>query len=588
MFRLNVRPLAGVLVLLLLVGIVSCVDNRYGLDRDIDMTISVGGDYLSIPGGSTDTTYLSKIITEGDLLVTDAATHEYQLARRGLVNVEPTSVGTFDIGEISSSGFHPVVIVGGGSAVGRGSVEKEVDMQGSFSQTVFGIDEALMEVGDVGAGVPAKLSIAFAFSGSLNYQSVIARNLHVELPYFFVVRACDETKGELRGNTLVLDGVVLSSGNNDSFATVLEVDGYKFGDAAGNGKKVDKANSSIEIDGEVNVSGSVITVFDGNLDANTSLSFAPSVVLDAMTVNKVTGIIQPTIEVEPTNIGLDDIPDFLKDDATRLEVTNPVVAFGTENKLDTPVEFDVTLVSHRNGETAPLATVTVDDIEIDAGCITAIILSRLGKSGYADAEHVKNVKVEDINNLWERIPDYITVDISPSVTNPNYYTVELDREYDMLAGYDVVIPLSFESGLNIVYNDSICDLNADFSDLDQVDFDQVGLQFTAVSTIPLQLELKPENVVVKDIYGQQIESIKVTADGRKIAESTDGTTPVESRFAVVFTSAEAGVLSRVDRICFKVTAVPGQALNVPLRDNQWIRMSKINLNVPGGVKVDLN
>ena len=158
----------------------------------------------------------------------------------------------------------------------------------------------------------------------------------------------------------------------------------------------------------------------------------------------------------------------------------------------------------------------------------------------------------------------------------------------MLAGYDVVIPLSFESGLNIVYNDSICDLNADFSDLDQVDFDQVGLQFTAVSTIPLQLELKPENVVVKDIYGQQIESIKVTADGRKIAESTDGTTPVESRFAVVFTSAEAGVLSRVDRICFKVTAVPGQALNVPLRDNQWIRMSKINLNVPGGVKVDLN
>lgn len=588
MFRLNVRPLAGVLVLLLLVGIMSCVDNRYDLDRDIDMTISVGGDYLSVPGGSTDTTYLSKIITEGDLLVTDAATHEYQLARRGLVNVEPTSVGTFDIGEISSSGFHPVVIVGGDSAVGHGSVEKEVDMQGSFSQTVFGIDEALMEVGDVGAGVPAKLSIAFAFSGSLNYQSVIARNLHVELPYFFVVRACDETKGELRGNTLVLDGVVLSSGNNDSFATVLEVDGYKFGDAAGNGKKVDKANSSIEIDGEVNVSGSVITVFDGNLDANTSLSFAPSVVLDAMTVNKVTGIIQPTIEVEPTNIGLDDIPDFLKDDATRLEVTNPVVAFGTENKLDTPVEFDVTLVSHRNGETAPLATVTVDDIEIDAGCITAIILSRLGKSGYADAEHVKNVKVEDINNLWERIPDYITVDISPSVTNPNYYTVELDREYDMLAGYDVVIPLSFESGLNIVYNDSICDLNTDFSDLDQVDFDQVGLQFTAVSTIPLQLELKPENVVVKDIYGQQIESIKVTADGRKIAESTDGTTPVESRFAVVFTSAEAGVLSRVDRICFKVTAVPGQALNVPLRDNQWIRMSKINLNVPGGVKVDLN
>ena len=41
---------------------VSCVDNKYDLDKDIDMTVNVGGEHLTIPAGSSDTAYLSKII----------------------------------------------------------------------------------------------------------------------------------------------------------------------------------------------------------------------------------------------------------------------------------------------------------------------------------------------------------------------------------------------------------------------------------------------------------------------------------------------------------------------------------------------
>lgn len=37
---------------------VSCVDNKYDLDKDIDMTINVGGEHLTIPAGSSDTAYL--------------------------------------------------------------------------------------------------------------------------------------------------------------------------------------------------------------------------------------------------------------------------------------------------------------------------------------------------------------------------------------------------------------------------------------------------------------------------------------------------------------------------------------------------
>ena len=587
MLRLNAMPLVGVFVSLLSVGLWSCVDNRYDLDRDIDMTINVGGDYLSLPGGSTDTTYLSKIIDEGDLLTTDAVTHEYQLTKADVVTVEPTTVKTFDIERITSD-LKSIDIVSSGSSSVTSPISTEVETSGDFTKEVTEIDDALKELGSLSAQTPGLMAVTFDFEG-LKFDKVEAKELKVQLPDFLDVRECTDgqhtTVGDLQdGNVLLIDNEVLSTG--DDFTTYLEVTGYTFGSEAGNGVEV--TDGKITIDGDISISGTLVTTLSDASISGGTLSFTPSAVLETMTINKVTGVIQPSIEVDPTNVELDDMPDFLKDEDTRLDITNPTIAFNVTNDLETPVVVDVTLASHRNGETGPLATVNVKNLEIDAACRTTIVLSRLAESDYADAAHVKNVQVADINNLWERIPDYITVEMNPQVTNSDYYSVELGRAYDMPADYDVLVPLSFENGLTILYTDSISDLNSDLSDLDQADFKEINLQFTALSTIPLQLELKPENVIIKDIYGREVESIEVTTDGKKVLESADGSTPAESGFTVTLTSGEAGVLSRVDCISFKLTAVPGQAVGVPLRDNQWIQMSKINLSIPGGVKVDLN
>ena len=583
MFRLNVCPFAGALALSLAAGMASCVDHAYDLDRDIDMTISVGGEYLAIPAGSTDTAYLSKLIDEGDLLTVDGASHCYQLTKKDDVSVQPTSVKTVEIGQIESDGFTPVNIAGAGaSAEADGSVS--VDNEADFSTTVTGIDEALKELGTLSAETPGRLTVTFSFEGTYSYAEVRAAALSIVLPDFLTLREGAETRGTLSGNTLVLDGQLLSGGGNAPFTTVVEVTGYRFGDRAGQG--IVPVAGTMDINGRMTVEGRVTTTAAAG--SGGSLTFTPSAVLEPMSVNRVKGVIQPDIEVDPTDILLDDMPDFLKDDDTRLDITNPTIAFRATNTLDTPVQLNVALASLRNGESDPLAEVEVDALEIDAASTTVIVLSRLGQSSYPDGAHVKNVRVDDINSLWERIPDRIVVDMQAEVANPDYYEVDLGVEYDMQADYDVLVPLSFEKGLNIVYNDSICDLNGDLSDLDQVDFTTLNLNFTALNTIPLQLEVKPENVTLTDLAGRKIDDIVVASDGNRVAESTDGSTPVESSFTLTFTTAQPGVLSRIDRIAFKVTAVPGQALSIPLRDNQWFRMTKMSLGAPGGVKVDLN
>ena len=49
----------------LLLGLFSCIDNDYDLNKDINLEISVGGN-LSLPIGKTDTIRLSRMIEEGD------------------------------------------------------------------------------------------------------------------------------------------------------------------------------------------------------------------------------------------------------------------------------------------------------------------------------------------------------------------------------------------------------------------------------------------------------------------------------------------------------------------------------------------
>ena len=54
------------LMTIILCPMISCVDNTYDLSKDIDLTISVGGDELTIPIGGTEQISLAKMLDFGD------------------------------------------------------------------------------------------------------------------------------------------------------------------------------------------------------------------------------------------------------------------------------------------------------------------------------------------------------------------------------------------------------------------------------------------------------------------------------------------------------------------------------------------
>ena len=560
---------------------VSCVDNKYDLDKDIDMTINVGGEHLTIPAGSSDTAYLSKIIEveEGDILQPDAATRVYHLTKRDDIDVDPTTVKEVTISSANTDLKQELV---GSDDGGSGSKTTELDVKNNLRAEASDIDEALIELGALGAKTPTSLTLAFEFlnTGNLTFGSVTAKNLEIQLPYFLMFE-----KGEVEeGNKLILNNEELKNAQK-----VLHVIGYQFGGKAGEGEIPDK-NRTITINGLVTMQGQVVT---SGINGSGSLTMTLDVTLEEMTANSVTGVIQPEIKAETTNIELNDLPDFLKDEETRMDITNPVILLRAENQLETPVEVDAVLTPMKGN-----AQIDGKEVKVGSGYgKTPVVLASgknviaLSRTGECTIEGVtSNVKVEDINDLLETIPDDIEVDLQPVVRNEGYYTAELGRAYEMPSSYEVDGPLSFEQNLNIVYNDSVQDLNKDLNDLDKVILKKANVLLTVDNAIPLKLQLKPENVLIKDVYGNELTAVKKTIEEDKqyVTESTDGEKPVTSELVLNLTSEDTAFLSKIDRICFKLTAVPGSATGVPLKDTQWLKVTSIKLSVPGGVNVDLN
>lgn len=560
---------------------VSCVDNKYDLDKDIDMTVNVGGEHLTIPAGSSDTAYLSKIIEveEGDILQPDATTRVYHLTKKDDINVEPTTVKEVTISSANTDLTKE--LVGTGSSASA-SITTDLEEENNLTAKASDIDEALIELGALGAETPASLTLTFEFlnTGNLTFGSVTAKNLEIQLPDFLMFE-----KGEVEeGNKLILNDEELKNAQK-----VLHVIGYEFGEKAGEGEKPDE-NRTITIDGKVTMKGQVVT---SRIGGSGSLEMTMHVTLGEMTANSVTGVIQPNIKAETTNIELNDLPDFLKDEETRLDISNPVILLRANNPLATPVEIDAVLTPMKNN-----AQIEGKKVEIGSGNEkTPVVLASgenviaLSRTGGCTIEGVtSNVKVEDINNLLETIPDDIMVDLKPVVRNEEYYTAELGKPYEMKSSYEVDVPLSFEQGLNIVYNDSIQDLNKDLNDLDKVGLKNVKVILSVDNAIPLKLQLKAENVQIKDVYGNELSAVKKTIEEDKqyVAESTDGEKPATSELVLNLTSDDTAFLSKIDRICFKITAVTGTTTGVPLKDTQWLKITSIKLSVPGGVNVDLN
>lgn len=579
------KSLRGSVVLLssLLLGSMttSCVDSSFDFDKDFDWSINTG--YLAFPVGKTDTIFLDDIIEidEGDDLqiVPDAdgngVAGEYHLIKDGEIDRASANVRMATV-DGSTTHIDPITAADESSVVSpSGMITTQISQTGDVKADAADIDDALKELGSLKAAAPTALTLNIKLEGNLNF-STISGNLKVKFPSFLVfndpaVNANNEI--QIPCSELQL---------NVPYVRTLQLTGYHFDGGLPVVNNEIHLNEQVVITGETNVQ----LPSGGQVGSGVKLQIVPTVLLADMSVDEATGIIQPEIDATKTSVEISNLPDFLNDDETSLSVSNPVILFSAVNPLNAPVDLtgkmlgkkeDGTLIS---GSEVKFGAGSTDPILLQPGS-NLIALSRLGTGGPAGSQ---NIAVANINNLIAKIPDVVEVEMQPAVSYDKYYSIRLGHDYEVSGNYNIDIPLSFEEGLNIVYTDSADDLNSDLKDLD---FDEAAVEFDAVNTIPLELEVKAENVTPLDINKQPLSDIKVEVEGG-IAASADGKTSTRQTLLIKMTEQVKGAMSRLDAIRFRVTAVPGQAIGITLRSDQWMQLENIKVKVPKGINIDLN
>lgn len=579
------KSLRGSVVLLssLLLGSMttSCVDSSFDFDKDFDWSINTG--YLAFPVGKTDTIFLDDIIEidEGDDLqiVPDAdgngVAGEYHLIKDGEIDRASANVRMATV-DGSTTHIDPITAADESSVVSpSGMITTQISQTGDVKADAADIDDALKELGSLKAAAPTALTLNIKLEGNLNF-STISGNLKVKFPSFLVfndpaVNANNEI--QIPCSELQL---------NVPYVRTLQLTGYHFDGGLPVVNNEIHLNEQVVITGETNVQ----LPSGGQMGSGVKLQIVPTVLLADMSVDEATGIIQPEIDATKTSVEISNLPDFLNDDETSLSVSNPVILFSAVNPLNAPVGLtgkmlgkkeDGTLIS---GSEVKFGAGSTDPILLQPGS-NLIALSRLGTGGPAGSQ---NIAVANINNLIAKIPDVVEVEMQPAVSYDKYYSIRLGHDYEVSGNYNIDIPLSFEEGLNIVYTDSADDLNSDLKDLD---FEEAAVEFDAVNTIPLELEVKAENVTPLDINKQPLSDIKVEVEGG-IAASADGKTSTRQTLLIKMTEQVKGAMSRLDAIRFRVTAVPGQAIGITLRSDQWMQLENIKVKVPKGINIDLN
>lgn len=588
MLNTKKRPLIAAALLLTSFGITtSCIDNSYDLNKDIDMTISAGGEHLAIPVGYTEKITLDKIIEldEGDdLQIVDG---EYHLLKKDNIDETNTSVKLVTVEESLNPPIEPIKVLNNQEY----DIKHEVLFENIGTEDVIeaqahGIDKAVIEIGSLTADTPTKLTLSFKIetTNTIMYDRVTIGNMTITFPDFIKFEG---GQSGLNGQTLTITNEIIYK-NNPTFTKSLSIAKYSFGEKYGDGNKIKEENG----DRILKIEEEKITIKTNGIvygaQGSGSLSITPTVTLAEMAVSEVYGTIQPDIDVKPTEVELNNLPDFLQDDEIRLDITNPVFSFNANNPLNTDVEMDGVLTGYKDGKVTKIVKIGSGNggasITLKPSGDKQQTISIVRDEQTVVEANATKVVVPNLNDIIETIPDHINVELKPAVKTEQYYTVNLGQDYTLNSAYDIDIPLSFGSNLKIVYEETLDNFDLDLED---VDIKKAVLSINAVNTIPLAMEIKNDNVSALDANGNVIKDIDVTVEGT-ITESKDGKTEVSSALNVNLNETAEGAISKLDGLKLKITAVPGQATDVQLLSTQWMQLKDMKLKIPNGIKVDLN
>lgn len=599
---------------LLVVGslaLVGCTNNDYDFNQ-VDLTIGIGGDSLVIPTSSTENIKLSDVLKleeNGSVKFDNDSNYVFQLAGNEVAPARPqvdpvvmqgthfNPTFTFDVASllpnraartvrraVTESAKQKIFEYHGVSdavnalyraTVAKAGTQGRENMQIKLNLKMDGLNQVISKIGVMRLSMPGYLDIQSVESGSVKSS----------------VRTTDN------GQDIVLEGISTAQ----ALQVVIRVAGLNFNDTptAYGQLAINQATHAIDLDGWFSIYLDPSTIEKVPTPAVTDkVSIEADVSVDHVEIRKAEGKFDPTISLD--NLGEVDVtgvPDFLTDGNVIVDLYNPQILLTVDNNMEVAAKVGGTLngkvsriIASKNG--VQTAAVDLPEMSIHKNGRTQLCICRQKTAELVNAYGEENVyEVADLSDLVRKIPDHVKIIHANAKTDLSQTaSFEFGRQYEVKPAYEVLAPVAFAKDANIVYKDSVDNLNDDLKDLELADNSYVLMTADVETLVPAYLSV---NAYPVDINGRRIGSDRISVEIPNRITASDGTTPARSQLIVKLSQKQKGAIKQLDKFVFEVQGAASEGQNsvvgVTLNAKKHtLKLNNIKVKVVGKVVGDFN
>ncbi len=563
----------------------SCIDADYDLGKDIDLEVSIGGN-LSLPIGQTDTIRLSRMIEEGDVLhVIDG---KYVITKSDNIAEDIEAIDEVIIDDFSPN-FDPYIRDFKASTTelpqipGLDMPDIEVAFEANIdTEENFNVNTELpAEVKNVksikitdnnGQTLQTELSIEISGMPSFLHDIYLA-GVKLNLPEV-IDFGIDESHGDLvkSGSSIFISKTIEL--NQGSGVVSIPVTVYGFSDpTVKNGTLI--LTDAISLEGKVYADKVAIGTEDLT-DTQVKVQPRLDLATPQIRIKEVAGTIVPNVDIN-TSVSLSDLPDFLKEEGTSLEVKDLSLNLSVQNPIGAPIStrFQITPLDE-NGQ-------------VVNGNVVSLALKIAGgqKSTFHINRNSPEIESGSLTSLLNTIPDQIDIKVTEVKieSETDDQTISLGKgDYNLDVDYDINVPLEFDN-LSIFYNDTIDNIHSDLSDIsDKVKHIELNMQVDNAIPLELSLSIKPYDRNGNPLTGLTLpDQIIIEA-----APNSDGNEQSIQSTQVNLTIKEdrANALQELDKLAIQIGGSNQDNHDVTLRPDQFV-VVHLSARLPDGAQMDL-
>lgn len=565
--------LKAVLVSVAAAACVSCTSELKVGEGNMDLTITVGGDSLMLPLGSTESMGIS------DFLDLDSVDFLY-VDEYGNYYLEMTD--TFEE-EVTVSDFAESMTVEGidrnfddrdytvySDATGIGAdfdFEEEFTYLFSFQDAK---DSGLVSISYVNLENTYLLPRVHLEADKTIPESMVV-SLEVIVPEKYVF----EDVPAVNGTTVTFEGNVSSSGDVNFQPVMMESielnlgenDPFEFEDVF----TVNNLSISLDQAEMTEFEGAVLSVSSGVTFGGDDGMLHPS---------SFYGKVDIRLDEIEEQILLDEIPEYLKGEEVKLDFISPYATVSLMTNSGVPIIIDADIVpvfESGDSQTKPIGlslSAPVSDDETVTETANYWLASETPSelpSGYQWME-------ADVRNLLSRIPDRLDISVRPysDLNNDEDHYIDCNAVYDFSGEMSFVLPFEFGDSLYVPVRDTLADMPEELGTaLTAAD---IMLNGTVVSSFPVSLQLSG------DFLNGNYEPLGIKIPKQTIgAGGTDGG-PVSSQLSIKVPQSPRA--EEIAYLVFQFELLNGTGASIS--ESSTIQITDISAGIPGGLTLDLN